>query len=317
MKFRFVSTVPDLLFRVDGVIVLTVDGPHDIQLHFRPPTAVEITRGCKELKTFCIASGSWNLSEKIQGIFASLEQRMMSPGWLREEGWESQVEDDGRFKENISPRGELFPPAFQDFARSVYDELLESCERAVAVMRWRYAATGSHRKVAQVEFEWSEDGGIWKQMPYTGQWYAEVSQGVYPDARTADTIDLMLRQQRREPVGHELFREAWSNRFSNPRSSLLIGVAAAEVGFKECVAELIPGAAWLVEYAPSPPLVIMLTDYLPKLPTKCIIDGKVVPPPKAVIDTLKEGGSTSEQSDPYGSRPATLRYSGGGFVGGT
>jgi hypothetical protein len=35
-----------------------------------------------------------------------------------------------------------------------------------------------------------------------------------------------------EPLGQELFCEAWEIRKTNPRSSLVIGIAAVETGFK-------------------------------------------------------------------------------------
>jgi hypothetical protein len=61
---------------------------------------------------------------------------------------------------------------------------------------------------------------------------------------------------------------------------LAIGVAALEVGLKKFIAELVPEAEWLVEEVPSPPLVSMLKNYLPKLPARCTFGGEVLPPPR-------------------------------------
>jgi len=68
-----------------------------------------------------------------------------------------------------------------------------------------------------------------------------------------------------------------------------MGIAAAETGLKHLISTLAPAAAWLVENTQSPPLVQMLEDYLPKLPTRIRIKGKVLPPPKWLIDTIKKG----------------------------
>jgi len=68
------------------------------------------------------------------------------------------------------------------------------------------------------------------------------------------------------PVGHELLVEAGEYAFASPRSSLVLSLAALEVGFKDLVGKLVPGAAWLVAEVPSPPLERMLRDYLPSLP---------------------------------------------------
>jgi hypothetical protein len=69
-------------------------------------------------------------------------------------------------------------------------------------------------------------------------------------------IALHLRQlldaNQLEPVPHALLREAWSQRHSNPNSSLLIGMAALEVGVKDYIAACMPAAAWLAENVPSP-----------------------------------------------------------------
>jgi hypothetical protein len=93
----------------------------------------------------------------------------------------------------------------------------------------------------------------------------------------------------REPLGHQLFHEAWSQRRDLPRSSLLIGVTAAEVGFKSLIGELVPHAEWLALHAPTPPLIEMLTDYLPKLPVKIRINNAAPFIPKTILDSLKKG----------------------------
>ena len=64
-----------------------------------------------------------------------------------------------------------------------------------------------------------------------------------------------------EPLGHELLREAILNRKANPRSSLVLAVAAAEVGFKQFAARVFPDAAWILELPTSP-----LTEMLAKFP---------------------------------------------------
>lgn len=104
-----------------------------------------------------------------------------------------------------------------------------------------------------------------------------------------DEIEGLIRADANEPLGHELFLEAWQNKNSNPRSALIIGIAAAEVGFKQCVVKLVPGAVWLITECPSPPLTIMLSRYLPSLPVKLKIQGQVVRPPKTIRRALATG----------------------------
>jgi hypothetical protein len=83
--------------------------------------------------------------------------------------------------------------------------------------------------------------------------------------------DLVTSSQR-EPVAHELWREAWNLRHSNPRSSLVIGVAAAEVGLKQLIATLVPNAKSLVENIPSPPLDTIIRKVLPDLSIRADVE---------------------------------------------
>ena len=51
----------------------------------------------------------------------------------------------------------------------------------------------------------------------------------------------------------------------SPRGSLVLGVSALEIGVKEFIAGRVPDAEWLVQESPTPPLMRMLQEYLPKL----------------------------------------------------
>lgn len=102
-----------------------------------------------------------------------------------------------------------------------------------------------------------------------------------------DGIDALLHQKLREPLGQELFREAWEQKYINPRSSLAIGISALEAGIKELVADLIPHAAWLARNAPTPPVYDILNDYLPKLPVKETVNGQVSVPPE-LLETVRK-----------------------------
>jgi hypothetical protein len=90
-----------------------------------------------------------------------------------------------------------------------------------------------------------------------------------------------------EPLGHQLFREAWNQKGVHPRSALVIGVAAAEVGLKKLIGTLVPQALWLVDEIQTPSFSKMVRDYLPSLPLKAKFRGKTIAPPKKLIDTLE------------------------------
>jgi hypothetical protein len=104
-----------------------------------------------------------------------------------------------------------------------------------------------------------------------------------------EEIVRMVESGEQEPVAHQLFREAWELRSSNPRSALAIGIAAAEIGVKDLIASLIPNAQWLVKETPSPPVVKILREYLPMLPVRGRLKGKTLKPPSGLITLINKG----------------------------
>ena len=102
----------------------------------------------------------------------------------------------------------------------------------------------------------------------------------------ADFLQTEMAKGTSEPLGHELLREANVNRDSNPRSSLILGVAAAEVGFKQFASKSLPDTAWILEL-PSPPLIEMLNKF-PWCQLNLRINDKVPAVPELIIDELKK-----------------------------
>jgi hypothetical protein len=90
-------------------------------------------------------------------------------------------------------------------------------------------------------------------------------------------VDL-VGQGLEEPLAHAMWREAWTQRGSNPRSALVIGVAAGEVGLKRCIAALAPVTQWLLEETQAPQISKMLKNYLPQLTDRA----KSIPVPRAL-----------------------------------
>jgi hypothetical protein len=95
-----------------------------------------------------------------------------------------------------------------------------------------------------------------------------------------------------EPIAHELLREADDNAYPNPRSSLVLAVAAIETGIKAYVSDVAPPATWLALEAPSPPVLRMICEYLPTLPTpRGQLSGK---PPKRIRSLI--GGAVEARN---------------------
>jgi hypothetical protein len=139
-----------------------------------------------------------------------------------------------------------------------------------AVLRWRFALSGYDAVFKDTAVEAQLANGRALDLHLSpraamGDDRASIEQGGLDAA-----VELVTSH--REPVGHELWREAWNLRHSNPRSSLVIGVAAAEVGLKQLIALLVPEAKSLVENIPSPPLDAMMRKVLPDLPIRADVE---------------------------------------------
>ena len=183
----------------------------------------------------------------------------------------------------------VLPEGFRSFSENAVRELRDHLTRTVRVMRWRQAGAGPHSPFSHTAQRFSLDGTTWHPLPMTLLGYVSLQGSLSFRGRDWEQIVDIVARGGDEPFSHELYREAWEQRTQNPRSALLLGIAALEIGIKECVAELVPDAEWLVLEAPSPPVARMLREYLPGLPTQNRIAGKVLPPPDRIIEELKRG----------------------------
>lgn len=169
--------------------------------------------------------------------------------------------------------------------RNKMDALLVRTQR---LMRWRTNASNKQLNLYRScgEFSWSLDGVEWKpaddrfsfriEQKYIPQWNAKVEEFVTTSILTS--LD--------EPLAHELLREAAVNRGSSPRSSLVLAVAAAEVGFKQFASKKLPDAEWLLAL-PTQPLEKMLKAF-PWANLKLEINNKTLSFPEPLIDKLKK-----------------------------
>ncbi len=71
---------------------------------------------------------------------------------------------------------------------------------------------------------------------------------------------------------------------SNPRAALMLAVAAAEVGVKELLIDLVPQVEWFTLHVQSPPLVGLLKNSLSQLPVR---QGVGTPAPQEVVNVME------------------------------
>jgi hypothetical protein len=179
---------------------------------------------------------------------------------------------------------------FTEEAHELIAQLKAAHERGLAVARWRTGSSGSHGSIGGYKKQWSLDGSAWHDLPFgLGHMNirAEIIKKWLPDVRSSYAE--LLRAGVAEPIAYNLLLEALRLRDGFPRSAVVIGVAALEVGVKQCIVDLAPDTDWLLTNLPSPPVVDLLSDYIPTLKPKVAINGgKMLKPPKAIRRILHQ-----------------------------
>lgn len=156
--------------------------------------------------------------------------------------------------------------SLQGVLKTVYSKLRDALQATYALLRWRQHLVGDAQPLSVGRLDCSLDGRSWREVPAEeAQWTWDIVWSVgslrfsVTDAKDAAAS---LRAGTREPIAHELFREAWSQRTENARSALVVGMAAAEIGVKDFIARRIPAAGWLAIELPSPDLLKVLTKFV-------------------------------------------------------
>jgi len=176
----------------------------------------------------------------------------------------------------------------------VQREMLNHVLRLMRLIRWRansYVGTNPTRSGIQGGFRWSLDGTDWKTVADNISMTLSVHVHSVWTNEAEQFLGIETLGELDEPLGHELLREAWTNRDANPRSSIVLAVAAAEVGFKQFASNAFPDTSWILESLPSPPLVKMLTELFPWAKLNVQINGKALTPPVSVTNTLMKAVS--------------------------
>jgi hypothetical protein len=182
-------------------------------------------------------------------------------------------------------------PSTGAFLHSMVDELNAVMSSTIALLRWRDGlAEGPPEAYHNSRGYYSADGEIWCEVSMVRG--LEIRMGIpYGPMTPANELSKEVAELRNagteEPIGHQLFREAWNHRMLRPRSALAIGVAAAEVGFKQLVGSLVPPAQWLLDEGPTPSLSSMLRKFLPTLPVKAKFEGKSIRPPGKLVSKVE------------------------------
>ncbi len=182
----------------------------------------------------------------------------------------------------------VLPPPLQTFINEVARDLTTAATCVIKLVRWRYDLPAPHRPVVYPLIEWSENGEHWHPIPAPAT-SVPLQPFSPPGWEMQPVLTDLLNEGATEPLGHELYREAWHQRHSNPRSALLVAIAAAEIHCKQCITSLAPDTSWLLGHLQSPRLVDLIWGYLPQLAPRFRGEGALLLPP-----TEKNGKPTGK-----------------------
>lgn len=262
----------------------------------------------------CETTGDLQPPTDVSEMFQSLAIYQMPKGSRERKRWQDEIRDEagkvavdtrGALKPRARIPPELLPPSMESYVRDCTKSLADYAQRTIRVLVWR---NNLHMPLSDLQvarlIEWSLDNTTWHLLPQEHpKGFLDVSDRAVGFRNTRDDIEALVTTGRDMPIGHELFEEAWSQWGQNPRSALVIGMAAVEAGLKDCVADLVPSMSWFVEPVQSPPISSMLAHVHEIAAQPLDLNGEVVRVPKYMRDTLTKGANDRNHVVHRGAQP--------------
>lgn len=170
---------------------------------------------------------------------------------------------------NIKPRWivdfDLLPKGAKPWLKQIRSEMVEQLADFVRTLRWVQSTAGGYRPFSSVGAYWSLDGECWYHLPSEKNVKIRQNRPIEASKAARVRISAILNNQVREPISHDLMREARELAEKAPRSALLVAFAALETGIKGQLKRMIPDASGLIDEIPSPPLLKMFQEILPSI----------------------------------------------------
>jgi hypothetical protein len=295
MYFKYEYTIRDLILHQEHPLSFKVImGARNISVRIRRPNMREQKIGHKPRNAFCTLSVETKISKKNEVIFKKIEENKMLKTADLPRQHQKYKDTDGN--EILLPHIKEFPEHFTSFLNQLTRELYSGADLVVGALRWRKNVLGPHQPFSSRGGKWSRDNKYWHPIPTgLGISLGDIFSITRFSKEEKKDIRKIVKERKEEPVYHEMYREAWGQRHSNPRSSLVTGLSALEVATKITISSLVPKSEWLIENLPSPPVVKILRDFIPSLEALNMINGAVLSPPDDILETLKKAVSKRNQ----------------------
>jgi hypothetical protein len=288
MYFRLVSEIGSAFFgrKKYSPMVFEYDKP---KITVTIKTQASTTKLPNPQIVICEASCQRHPKEKVVQIFYELLKGIYDKSEKANKGVKELEEKLRRGAiSGYSLPHDLLPDYFNAFCAEISKELLSYSSRTYRVLRWVENIDGSNLHFVSSKTSWSFDCEHWNKFPGMFSGEIGIQHGLYSSARINKLVSSVVQSGNSEPLGHELLREALDLRSSYPRSALLIGITAAETGVKECVTVLQTETEWLVQNLPSPDILKIIREYIPKL-VKNKTGDNLYFPKETILDPLKKG----------------------------
>jgi hypothetical protein len=165
-------------------------------------------------------------------------------------------------------------------------------QSTIVMLNWTHGLDGPPDPYGLSHAWYSGDGNKWFRYSLVRKivlLIEEATHSIYARDVKIDEIVRKVKAGTEEPLARQLFREAWSQIGTNPRSALVVGVSAAEIGLKRLIAALIPETDWLMEEIPTPPVGKVLRKFLPTLRVRAkrVDGGQIMPPQQLILQIEK------------------------------
>jgi hypothetical protein len=238
------------------------------------------------------AIADFPISEEHKAYLTSLRERTVYPNCNN--GTLGYRDESGNIAD--FPKLKSLPLDLQTRLKDIYRELAADTEKFIKTLRWRCSIPGAHHSLQSNQMRFSVDGEQWHPVSINSpnMTLSEIFFKKLLGEKERHQL-VLLWDQEGEPFYHELFREAWDQREKNPKSAIVIGIAAAESAVKQCIVKFDPGAEYRLQESQSSPVSEMIKDELPKLIRENFRND-------VIEDICKEAGKKKDNVIPIGIR---------------
>jgi len=287
MLFQSAQTVTGVTVKNNIPLSFVFGSKRNVTVTLRKFTEAEL-KGKDPNNMLCLTIINKEPSPQVKILFENLLKGNYGNDYLESE-WQLDIKD-GRPTVKHTDKPSTIPQELISFSQQITRQLNDYAKRTIQVLRWRLNASSRQNPFLNAWFPtWSFDGKTWTVLPSSEIMHASIKRDMLVAAELMPEIVNLINKGSDEPLAHSLLREAYDHQGTNPRSALLTGIAAAEIGVKHLLTKLLPDTKWVLENLPSPPIILILTQYFPQLLSHRKIKRKNLPVPQTIIDTLKDG----------------------------